>query len=247
MGERKTIGVVLPTKDRIDTLPEAVESVLRQTYPVECLVVVDDASTDGTGDYLDALAENDRRVRVLRTGGVGAGAARNIGVAACDTDLIAFQDSDDSWKPEFLRTLVTLSGPRRVVFSSHMLTGLDGTTELVPGRAVLDPRRALRRTNVASTQTVLVDRSLLVQVPFDEALPRFQDWDLWLSLLRHEDVEFHHVPDALVDIRRQPSSISESGRRLRGVALRRIVRKHWRVFAPDPYAVVRVLARAYLR
>lgn len=242
-----TVGVVLPTRDRIATLADALSSVLNQSHPVDSVVVVDDGSTDGTAALLKAYAQKDSRLRVLTTGGIGAPKARNIGIAACNTDYLAFQDSDDIWSREFIATLLPHAGRRRVVFSSHYLKSVKGEVSTVPPRRVENPRRTLRRRNVASTQTVLADRQLLVEKPFNESLERFQDWDLWLSLLAGAHVEFVHVNTPLVLVRRQPDSISESSRAKRQRALRAILRRHFWTLVPDVYALARLFARAYLR
>ncbi|MDQ0424603.1 MULTISPECIES: glycosyltransferase family 2 protein [Cellulomonas] len=242
----RTIGVVLPTRDRLTTLPAALDSVRHQTLPAARVVVVDDGSTDGTAEYLEACRREDPRLEVLRTGGVGAPRARNLGVAACATDLVAFQDSDDVWSPRFLERLAPHAGPGRVVFASHRLTSLDGSSTVVPAGVVPRPDRSMLRTNVASTQTVLADREAVAAVGFDEDLRRFQDWDLWLTLLAH-GTRFVHVPEVLVEVRRQPDSISEGATTVRAHALRRIMRKHGLRVARDPYALARLAARGWLR
>jgi hypothetical protein len=79
---------------------------------------------------------------------------------------------------------------------------------------------------------------------FDTALARFQDWDLWLTLLA-EGVEFVHVPVSGATLYRQPDSISEGAHRARKRSLRLILRKHRRTLTRDPVALARLAARAY--
>ena len=95
---RPDISVVLATYDRRACLPRAIASVLSQEHAHFELIIVDDASRDGTRDYLATLA--DPRIRVIgaeRNGGPSA--ARNLGIAAARAEIVAFLDSDDAYRP----------------------------------------------------------------------------------------------------------------------------------------------------
>jgi glycosyltransferase involved in cell wall biosynthesis len=178
----------------------------------------------------------------------GAAAARNRGVGIADGELLAFQDSDDVWEPAFLERMVKAleDRERTVVFASHTIASLTGEVETVPPHPLPDPARAMLRRNFASTQAVLLPAVLARATPFDAALPRFQDWDLWLSMLE-QGVDFEHVPEVLVHLSRQADSISEGDPGLRAFALQRIFKKHFRLLARDPVAIPRLVARAWLR
>src|SRR5579871_6308421 len=95
------ISVVLATYNRRHSLPRAIASVLAQNDVRFELIVVDDASCDGTADYLAALA--DPRIRTImaeRNGGPSA--ARNLGLKAARAGVVAFLDSDDAYLPHRL-------------------------------------------------------------------------------------------------------------------------------------------------
>src|SRR5258706_13067475 len=92
------ISVVLATYDGRHSLPRAIGSVLAQDGVRFELIVVDDASRDGTADYLATLC--DPRVRAItaeRNGGPGA--ARNLGLKTARAGIVAFFDSDDAYLP----------------------------------------------------------------------------------------------------------------------------------------------------
>jgi GT2 family glycosyltransferase len=89
---------VVPAFNRAGTIRAALESVLRQSWRDLELIVVDDGSTDGTPEAARAL--DDPRLRVIVTPrNMGAGAARNLGIAEARGPWVAFQDSDDEWLP----------------------------------------------------------------------------------------------------------------------------------------------------
>src|SRR6516162_6257441 len=95
------ISVVLATYDRRHSLPRAIASVLAQDDVRFELIVVDDASRDGTPDYLATLA--DPRIRVIAAErNSGPSAARNLGLKTARAGLVAFLDSDDAYLPRRL-------------------------------------------------------------------------------------------------------------------------------------------------
>lgn len=95
------VSVIIPTFNRSHILPEAIESVLRQTYPRLELLIVDDGSTDDTGEVVSSF--KDDRIRMIRhPKNAGVSTARNTGLAEAKGDFVSFLDSDDLWMPEKL-------------------------------------------------------------------------------------------------------------------------------------------------
>jgi teichuronic acid biosynthesis glycosyltransferase TuaG len=242
----RRVSVVLPTYERASTLPAAIASVLEQTVPVHEVVVVDDGSTDASLDVVARAAARDPRVRLVRQPHLGATAARNRGISAAEGELIAFQDSDDRWLPTFVEHLIPWAGPGTVVFGTCRTWSGPGS-KLEPPRPVGNPRRALRVQNRFSTQSVLLDAELLRDVRFDEGLRRFQDWDLWLSLIERTDARLVHVHTVVADKFLSGDSITRGDPRLRDASIRRIMARHWRLFARDPVALARTTARGVAR
>jgi glycosyltransferase involved in cell wall biosynthesis len=94
--ESSLISIVVPAHNVAPYITQCVNSMLNQTYKSIEVVVVDDCSTDGTGDVLDALARHDARLRVIHlevNGGVHN--ARKVGLANAKGRYIGFVDSDD--------------------------------------------------------------------------------------------------------------------------------------------------------
>ena len=101
------MSVVVPAYDVEAYLAECLDSILEQSYPWLEVVVVDDGSTDATGQVADLVAERDPRVRVVHQENAGLGAARNTGVARASGDYLAFADSDDLVAPGAYEKLVS--------------------------------------------------------------------------------------------------------------------------------------------
>ena len=99
-------SVVIPTRNRVALLAETLASVWAQSDGGAEVIVVDDGSTDGTGDYLASLGD---RITLVQLDGRGAGAARNAGAQRATRDYLAFLDSDDLWLPWTLATFAALA------------------------------------------------------------------------------------------------------------------------------------------
>jgi len=100
------VSIVLATHDDARWLDGAIESVRRQTLADWELLVADDGSSDGTRDVVARHAD-DGRVHYLPGPHLERAAARNRGLAAAHSELIAFLDADDRWQPAKLERQVT--------------------------------------------------------------------------------------------------------------------------------------------
>ena len=97
---RPSVSVVIPTYNSASFLPEAVASIRMQRYEALEIIVVDDGSSDQTGEVAAALAGAD--LRYLRQENQGPAAARNAGLAVAQGDVIGFLDADDLWPAQKL-------------------------------------------------------------------------------------------------------------------------------------------------
>jgi len=101
------ISVVIPLFNKAASISRSVQSVLDQSYKDFELIVVDDGSTDDGGSIVNNYY--DERISLIRQNNSGVSAARNTGIKHATGNLIAFLDADDSWKPDFLKTILRLS------------------------------------------------------------------------------------------------------------------------------------------
>lgn len=99
------ISVIVPVCDVAPYLGRCIDSILSGTYEELEVILVDDASTDGSGEICDSYAARDPRVRVLHTEKKGGAAARNSGLDLAKGDFISFVDSDDYIHPETISKL----------------------------------------------------------------------------------------------------------------------------------------------
>jgi len=96
------VSVVIPLYNKANYITRSLRSVAGQTFADFETIIVDDGSTDGSGEL--AAEFPDRRFRVLRQANAGPGAARNRGIEEARGEAIAFLDADDEWMPEYLES-----------------------------------------------------------------------------------------------------------------------------------------------
>lgn len=99
MPSKALVSVVIPAFNAANTVTKAIESVQAQTYPYWEILVVDDASCDGTAKVVAILANRDSRIRLIRLDrNTGApGRAKNIALPIVQGEFVAFLDADDWW------------------------------------------------------------------------------------------------------------------------------------------------------
>lgn len=100
------ISVIIPVYNSEKYVERAINSVLNQSYRNVELVIVDDGSTDMTGDIIDRVAKKDTRVVVIHKKKEGVGVARNRGLNAATGSYITFCDADDEMYPNMLEKMM---------------------------------------------------------------------------------------------------------------------------------------------
>ena len=99
------ISIIVPVYQVEDYLPACVNSVLEQSYSHWELILIDDGSKDNSGKLCDLYAQQDSRIRVIHQENCGVSSARNAGLDLARGAYIAFIDSDDLIKPDYLEVL----------------------------------------------------------------------------------------------------------------------------------------------
>ena len=191
------ISVIIPTYNRRNTLPRAVESVLNQTYkPIE-IIVVDDGSTDGTKEMFSEMYP---LVRYIYQVNSGVSSARNTGIKSASGDWIALLDSDDEWLPDKLDRQVKLLQDNAEIRFCH-------TNEIwIRNNVRINQKKKHQKYggNIfkkcldicrISPSSSLFHTSVINDVGlFDESLVVCEDYDLWLRITSKYTVLFLDQP-----------------------------------------------------
>lgn len=214
------VSVVIPAFDRAEMIGQAIASVQQQSYAQIELLVVDDGSTDGTGDVARAL----EGVTVVRTSNGGVASARNVGLEHAKGILITFLDSDDLMPPGRLERDVATLGRQRE------WAGVLGRQEWFTDGAVMPAWVHKADGEVGDVQPCsgLFRREVFEQVGgFDPVLTHTEDFD-WLVRVRDAGFVVPLLDDVVVIRRMHPGNASHArdavAPQLLQIAHRQIVR-----------------------
>ena len=180
-----SISVIIPTYNRRRTLSRAIESVLNQTIKATEILIVDDGSTDRTGDWVQSRYP---RIKYINQSNKGVSSARNTGIRSARSNWIAFLDSDDEWINNKLEEQVNALNKDKELKFCH-------TDEIwIRNGKKLNQKKdhqkfggyifnqCLDKCRI-SPSTVLCQKSLLTEMNgFDEMLTVCEDYDLWLRI-----------------------------------------------------------------
>lgn len=198
------VSVIIPTYNREASIRRSIESVLNQTYTDLELIVVDDGSVDGTAAVVKAI--DDPRLRYVYQPNGGAGAARNRGMELAKGDYIAFQDSDDVWRPDKLRKQMEYLMENDYDFIGCGFERVNEARDSISSAYAFTLQNILTDNRV-STQTVLMKREIASRVRFDEAFNKLEDWD-FLIQVRLADFRIGFLEEILVDAYYSDNSIT---------------------------------------
>lgn len=96
------ISVVLATYNRVELMPRCIDSFLSQTYKNTELIIVDDGSTDNSFELIQKYIQSHQNIRYLRHSNRNVSLSKNAGILAASGSYIAFLDSDDEYKSDYL-------------------------------------------------------------------------------------------------------------------------------------------------
>lgn len=158
------ITVVVPVYNGEKYLHECIESVLCQTFKNFELLLLDDGSSDRSGEICDEYARKDNRVRVIHKENEGINATRRRGVHEATGEWVAFCDDDDTMESDALESMFSLTGGTEIVISFSILPD-----KRLPKNADLDScRRAFLNGELSPTPWAkLYKRDLLTDDMFD--------------------------------------------------------------------------------
>jgi glycosyltransferase involved in cell wall biosynthesis len=217
------VSVVIPTYNRAGFVPEAIESVLSQSYRNFEVIVVDDGSTDNTSEVLEPYHD---RIRLIQQTNSGVSSARNRGLNEAEGEWVAFLDSDDLWRPDKLaiQTAAAQANPDMVLHTVNVAVPIEehaadtsfghaGVSLAKPEGLIGSPLESiLSHRTLAMAQGVMCRKDVVELIGgFDETLSIYEDLDLMCRMALQGPWGYHW--DVLVDmIRRneETQNLSES-------------------------------------
>jgi glycosyltransferase involved in cell wall biosynthesis len=220
------ISIIIPTYKRRHQLKKAVLSALQQRLAAREVIIVDDnreeEESNAIREWVETLGEPRLRciANTRRPGGCGA---RNSGILAATGVFIAFLDDDDVLLPEALQAHRSAmeDGISMVYGNCQVVDELYKVTETTAfGRAFLHMNDLIMGYCPPSSSAVMVRKNVLLETGlFDESLPSFQDYDMWLKIARaHRIMSHKDVVARFIQHDGERTSI-DLGKRKRGLDL----------------------------
>jgi len=184
------ITAIIPTFNRVNYLPRAINSVKNQTYKLAEIIIIDDGSTDETEKTLSQIS----KIKVIKTKNKGVSHARNTGIKASKHEWIAFLDSDDIWMQRKMEQQVIFHKANPNILFSHT-----GERWLRDNRHVKYPKSLKKPSgecflqNISTckiaTSSALIHKSIFEEVGyFNEELSVCEDYDLWLRVTNRYNI-----------------------------------------------------------
>ncbi len=166
------VSIVIPVYNRVDLLRDCLSSIKEQEYRSIEVIIVNDGSTEDVRSVVNDFAVTHYIEQVNQ----GAPAARNSGRKKAQGEFVLFCDADVHMRPMMISVLVAMlqANPQTSYAYSGFMLGKKALEGLE-----FDAEK-LRKFNWISTMALIRSKDI---VPFDTSLKRFQDWDLWLTLL----------------------------------------------------------------
>ena len=189
-ADETLISVVMPAWNRSDRIAAAIRSVLAQSHANFELLVVDDGSTDGTAEIAAAFT-SDARVKVIKSEHGGVSAARNLGLDAATGEIVAYLDSDNSWKSWFLDVMALFMTSEGLDTAYSGIALRDELNQLTGYRGDDYDWDACLAENYVDLNAFCHRRALVAeQGRFDTNLRRMVDWDLILRYTKGRAVGY---------------------------------------------------------
>lgn len=185
------VSIYVPTRNRVEQLSRAVESVLSQTYGAIELIVVDDASSDGTAEFLRERARTDARLRVIDNATPrGAPASRNLAIMNSRGDFVTGLDDDDEFLPDRIKAFVetwidlTARGLSLSCLYAQEVWTRNGTAYRTTRKRPMVTASDMFAENYLGNQIFAPRRHFVEAGLFDESMPAWQDFEFFIRVLQ---------------------------------------------------------------
>ena len=220
------ISVIIPTYNCAEYISKAVSNVLAQTYPYIEIIVVDDGSTDNTGEIINGIQSE--KVRYFYKDNGGPGSARNYALKEANGEIITFLDADDYYHPDNISIKVKMLKENKAVkwlFSDVYFVTTEGANICLGSeyfetayvsKSFRDKKifeALLEGGNFISTATMMMKRECFDHIGlFDETQLLHQDYWQWLNLA-YSFPDYIYIDKPLSYITRRPSSWGNIGKK----------------------------------
>ena len=194
-----SVDVVIPVLNSANYISDAIDSAINQGPSIHKILIIDNGSTDGTIEILDAYRAKFKKVKILHCSTTGVSATRNLGIEASDSPFIAFLDADDVWLDGKIDLQLTSMKENPAVVMSFMnYCEIDKMGKIskkpVSQRNIsrISPTDLLsfhKSISGSASNTLIKREALNLSGYFREDLDFAEDLDLWIRLARVGEIQ----------------------------------------------------------
>lgn len=197
-----TVSIIVPCYNQAQYLPDALQSVLDQTYAHWECIIINDGSPDKTEVVAQEWCRRDKRFKYVKKENGGLSSARNAGIKSSTGEFILPLDADDKIASEYLaqgvKILESLPGIKLVYGKVEFFGSMEGEWKL-PGFSLEN----LALSNMIYCSAIFRRQDFDKYGPYDELfIDGLEDWDLWISILKNGG-DVVKLPDVLFYYRRK--------------------------------------------
>ena len=190
----KTLSVIIPNYNNAKYLPQCIDSVLSQDYPLEEIVIYDDLSTDNSREILKEYADkNPGKIRlILAEENKGVSVARDIAIRSCRSEYVTTLDADDYFydKGKLSREMKCINAADSLVCAFSQTVLVNEMGEIISDMTICDLQKNFRFKTVTQLIGIHVARDICFPLSaykevggYVPGMKLFEDWDLSLKLL----------------------------------------------------------------
>lgn len=206
------VSIITPMYNSEKYIAETIESVLKQTYELWELIIVDDCSSDLSCEIVDKYANIDRRIKLIKKStNEGPAKARNKGINLSVGRYIAYLDSDDIWNERKLEVQISYMKKNNVAISCSSYYIFNNNVNSIKAEFKV-PRiinyRTLLKRNYFSCDTVVIDRRYVEDIEM-ESFYKHEDYVTWLKIIKQVE-NAHGINEPLAYYRLSENSRSSS-------------------------------------
>lgn len=185
MLENNLVSIIMPAYNAESHIASAIESILKQTYRSWELLVVNDASSDMTGEIVEKIKKSDSRISLFTNAtNMGIADSRNLALKSAKGKFIAFLDSDDLWLPDKLSTQLAFMSNSNVCITYSGYSRINESGKFLC--TVMPPKlisyEDLLKTNHIGNLTGIYDCEILGKEYFKKY--KHEDYIAWLNLIK---------------------------------------------------------------
>lgn len=195
-GNTPVVSIIVPCYNQAAFLPEALNSVIEQTYADWEVIIINDGSTDNTAEVAGRYVVLDNRIRLVNQENMGVSAARNVGLREARGKYIVALDGDDIIAPQYIEKTLKMFSEENDTDVAYTQWGFFGVNDKAPELKYMGYRQLLVNNTVYCSAMYRREDALRIGGYDENMHTGFEDWEFFIRLL-DEHSKVVQIPETL--------------------------------------------------